>query len=103
MKAWGSFLSVLDDMPEGDGTLLDHMLVVAHSETEFARAHNINNLPIMFAGQAGGRIRSGLNIVGKGSPVSSVALTAMQVMGVGIDSFGTGAMQTSRTIGDILV
>ena len=103
MKAWGTFLSVLDGMPEGDGTLLDHMLVVAHSETEFARAHNINNLPIMFAGQAGGRIHSGLNVVGKGSPVSSVALTAMQVMGLGIDSFGTGAMQTSRAIGDIVV
>ena len=103
MKAWGTFVRVLDDMPEGDGTLLDHMLVVAHSETEFARQHNINNLPIMFAGRAGGRIHSGLHVVGKSDPVSSVALTAMQVMGVAKDSFGTGAMQTRKTIGEIVV
>ncbi len=103
MKAWGTFVSVLDGMPEGDGTLLDHMLIVAHSETEFARRHNINNLPIMFAGRAGGRIHSGLHVVGNSDPVSSVALTAMQVMGVAQDSFGAGAMQTRKTIGEIVV
>ena len=99
----GTFVSVLDGMPEGDGTLLDHMLVVAHSETEFARQHNINNLPIMFAGRAGGRVHSGLHVVGNSDPVSSVALTAMQVMGVAKDSFGTGAMETRKTIGEIVV
>jgi len=103
MKAWGTFVSVLDGMPEGDGTLLDHMLVVAHSETEFARQHNINNLPIMFAGRAGGRVHSGLHVVGNSDPVSSVALTAMQVLGVAKDSFGTGAMETRKTIGEIVV
>ena len=103
MKAWGTFLSVLDGMPEGDGTLLDHMLVVAHSETELARDHNIDNLPIMFAGRAGGRIHSGLHVVGNADPVSRVALTAMQVMGLSIDSFGTGSMQTRKTVGEIVV
>ncbi len=90
-------------MPEGDGTLLDHMLVVAHSETELARDHNIDNLPIMFAGRAGGRIHSGLHVVGNADPVSRVALTAMQVMGLSIDSFGTGSMQTRKTVGEIVV
>jgi len=103
MKAWGTFVSVLDGMPEGDGTLLDHLLVVAHSETELAKDHNINNLPIMLAGRAGGRVHAGLNVVGKSAPVSTVALTAMQVMGVPIDSFGTGSMQTSKTVSEIVV
>jgi hypothetical protein len=103
MKAWGTFVGVLDGMPEGDGTLLDHLLVVAHSETEFAKDHNINNLPIMLAGRAGGRVHAGLNVVGKGAPVSTVALTAMQVMGVPIDSFGTGSMQTNKTVSEIMV
>ena len=56
-----------------------------------------------FAGQAGGRIHSGLHVAGNSDPVSSVALTAMQVMGVAKDSFGTGAMQTKKTIGEIIV
>src|SRR5712692_2532736 len=98
MTSWGTFLSILDGMPEGDGTLLDHMLVVAHSETELARNHNINNLPIMLAGRAGGRINTGLHIAMKGEPVSRVALTAMQAMGVSIETFGTLSMQTKKPI-----
>ena len=103
MQCWGTFLSILDSMPEGSGTLLDHMLVVAHSETELARNHNINNLPIMFAGGAGGRIRTGMHIQAKREPVSRVALTAMQAMGVSIESFGTLSMQTKKPIGELLV
>ena len=102
MKAWGTFLGILDGMPEGDGTLLDHVLVVAHSETELAKDHTITNLPIMFAGRAGGRVHSGLNVIGKGDPVSRVALTAMQVMGVNIDGFGTGGMQTRKPVSDVI-
>ncbi len=103
MKAWGTFVSVLAGMPEGDGTLLDQTLVVAHSETEYARDHNINNLPIMFAGRGGGRLRSGLHVQGNNDPVSSVALTAMQVMGVAVDTFGTGSMQTRKTVDEIVI
>ena len=58
---------------------------------------------VVLAGQAGGRIHSGLSIVGKGAPVSNVALTAMQVMGLAIESFGTGSMQTRTTIREIVV
>ena len=57
----------------------------------------------MFAGRAGGRIRSGLHVQGKNDPVSSVALTAMQVMGVAVDSFGTGSMQTRKTVAGLVV
>ncbi len=103
MNSWGTFLSILDGMPEGSGTLLDHMLVVAHSETELARNHNVNNLPVMFAGGAGGRLHTGLHIQAKREPVSRLALTAMQAMGVSIESFGTLSMQTKKPIGELLV
>ena len=103
MGAWGSFLGILDGMPEGDGTLLDHMLVVAHSETEYAKNHTVTNLPIMFAGTAGGRIRSGTHVSMKREPVSRVALTAMQAVGVQIESFGTLSMQTKKPISELLV
>ena len=104
MRSWAMFLDILDGMQEGDGTLLDHMLVIAHSETELARNHNVNNLPIMFAGGASGRIKTGVHITTKShEPVSRVALTAMQAMGVSIETFGTLSMQTKKTIGEVLV
>ena len=103
MEAWGTFLGIVDGIPEGDGTLLDHMLVVAHSETELAKNHNITNMPIMFAGQAGGRVRSGLSVIAQAEPVSRVGLTAMQVMEVPIDSFGAGSMQTRKPVSEVVV
>ena len=103
MGAWGAFLGILDGMPEGDGTLLDHMLVVAHSETEYAKTHTVTNLPVMFAGKASGRIRTGMHVSVKREPVSRVALTAMQAMGVSIESFGTLSMQTKKPVGELLV
>ena len=102
MNSWGTFLGILDGMPEGDGTLLDHLLVLAHSETELAKNHNIKNLPIMFAGLAGGRVKSGLSVFGNHDPVSRVSLTAMQVMEVPIDSFGAGSMETRKPVGEVV-
>jgi hypothetical protein len=103
MKQWAVFLSILDGMPEGDGTLLDHMLIVAHSETELASNHNVTNMPIMMAGRASGKVRSGICVDGKKDPVSRIGLTAMRAMGVPIDSFGVQSMQTKKPISELLV
>ena len=103
MKSWATFLGIMDSIPEGDGTLLDHMLVVAHSETELAKNHNVTNMPIMMAGQASGRVRSGLAVLAEAEPVSRVGLTAMQVMEVPIDRFGAGSMETNKPISEVIV
>ncbi|MEQ1897076.1 MAG: DUF1552 domain-containing protein [Vicinamibacterales bacterium] len=103
MKQWALLLQVFDSMPEGDGTLLDHMLIVAHSETELASNHNVSNMPIMLAGLASGKVKSGLCVDGKKDPVSRIGLTAMQIMGVPIDTFGTQSLTTKKTISEILV
>jgi hypothetical protein len=102
MAAWGDFVAALDAVKEGDGTLLDHTLVFAHSETDFAKFHTIDNIPMMTAGSANGRIKTGLHVVGKGSPVSRVGLTLQQVMGVPVDKWGTGSMQTNKPITEIV-
>lgn len=103
MKQWALMLQVFDSMPEGDGTLLDHMLIVAHSETELASNHNVSNMPIMLAGLGSGKVKSGICVDGKKDPVSRIGLTAMQVMGVPIDTFGTQSLTTKKTISEILV
>ena len=103
MGAWSTFLDIVDSIPEGDGTLLDHMLIAAHSETEYAKNHTVTNLPIMLAGTAGGRIRTGTHISQLREPVSRIALTAMQAMGLSIESFGTQSMQTKKPISELLV
>jgi hypothetical protein len=102
MAAWVDFVAALDAVKEGDGTLLDHTLVFAHSETDFAKFHTIDNIPMMTAGSANGRIRTGLHVVGKGSPVSRVGLTLQQAMGVPVDKWGAGSMQTNKPIAEVM-
>lgn len=103
MEGWAYFVAALDAVKEGDGTLLDHSLVFAHSETEFAKFHTIDNIPMMTAGSAGGRIKTGIHVAGEGTPVTRVGLTLQQVMGVSVDKWGTEVMETNKSISEILV
>ena len=102
MEAWTYFVTALDGVKEGDRTLLDNTLVFAHSETEFAKFHTIDNLPMMTAGSAGGKVKTGIYVDGGGSPISRVGLTLQQVMGVSVDKWGTGSMGTSKTVSEIV-
>src|SRR4029077_12092416 len=102
MEAFASMLKKLDSVKEGDGTLLDHSLVLASSESNYAKLHSIDSLPILVAGTAGGKWRSGLHIAGKGDPSSRVGLTIQQVLGMPVSSWGDGAMQTSKTISEVV-
>ena len=86
----------------GSGTLLDNVLIFAATETNYARVHSIDGVPVFTAGRAGGRIKTGLHVVGNGDPITRVGLTAMQVMGLPLDKWGTQSLQTSKTITEIL-
>lgn len=103
MEAWVYFIRALDAVKEGDRTLLDNSLVFAHSETEFAKFHTIDNIPMMTAGSGGGRFRTGLHIAGEGTPVSRVGLTLQQAMGVPVDRWGTESLETNKPIKELMV
>ena len=102
MEAWTYFIKALDAVQEGDRTLLDNTLVFAHSETEFAKFHTIDNIPMMTAGSAGGQVKTGLHIAGEGTPVSRVGLTLQQLMGVPVDKWGSDSMETNKPVSALM-
>ena len=102
MAAWGTFVRALTEIKEGDGTLLDNTLVLAHSDTEFAKVHNVVGIPTMLAGKAGGRIKPGLHIKGSADPITRVGLTVQQIMGVPVEKWGGGSNETSKIITELL-
>ena len=102
MEAWSGFVQRLAAVREGDGTLLDNCLVMAHSETSFAQAHDIRGLPIMTAGSAGGALKTGLHVRGNGDAVTRVGFTVQQALGLPVSSWGSGEMLVSAPIGEIL-
>jgi hypothetical protein len=103
MDAWVYFVGALDKVQEGPRTLLDNTLMFAHSETEFAKFHTIDNIPMMTAGSAGGRLKTGIYVDGAGTPVSRVGLTLQQAMGVSVDRWGSKSMETGKSLGEMLV
>lgn len=102
MEAWADFVSALAAIKEGDGTLLDNTLVFAHSDVSYAKNHDVLGIPVMLAGRAGGKVKSGIHVHGNGESISRVGLTLQQVMGISVDSWGMDAMNTKRPIGEIL-
>ena len=102
MAAWAGFVERLASTPEGDGTLLDNCLVLAHSESSFAKSHQVTTLPVMIAGRAGGRLRPGVHVRGNGDPVTRIGLTVQQVMGLSVASWGTRSLEATQPVGAIL-
>jgi hypothetical protein len=98
-----SLLAELDAVREGDGTLLDRMLVLAYTDSGYAKNHTTDNIPMLTAGSAGGRMKTGIHVAAaKGDPVTRVSLTVQQAMGLNLSSFGTESNRTSKPITEVM-
>lgn len=102
-ESWAYFVDAFSKVKEGDGTLLDNMLIYASTDQSFAKIHSIEGMPMFTAGRAGGRIKTGLHIDGGGTPGSRLGYTVMKSLGVDINSWGTQSNNTSKAIAEILV
>lgn len=102
MVAWREFLDAIAAIPEGDGTLLDNCLIFAHSDCSIAKSHAVEGIPMMVAGNAGGRVRTGFHMAGGADPASRVGLTLQQAMGLQVERWGVQSMETNRTITELL-
>jgi len=103
MEGFATFLHSFSDIKEGDGTLLDNMLIVADTDCGSARTHSLDDIPMFTAGRAGGKFKTGLHIDMKGAPMSRMALTAMRTLGMDLQKFGGGTNLTSDSISEIVV
>jgi hypothetical protein len=102
MEAWATFVATLASFKEGDGTLLDNSLVLAHSDTSFAKTHLLQGVPAMTAGSAGGRLKTGIHVATNGDPVSRIGLTMQQAMRLPVERWGVGTMETNQPISQLL-
>ncbi|CAN5131182.1 DUF1552 domain-containing protein [soil metagenome] len=101
-KGYAEYLRAMDEIKEGDGTLLDHSLVMAYTDTGFAKIHSVDNIPVFFAGGANGAHKTGQHIQAKGDAISRVSLTAQQLLKLPVGEFGMGAMKTNKTITELV-
>lgn len=62
-------VGLLDRIDEGNGTLLDNTATLWLPELSDGAAFNLNNLPILIAGSAGGYLRQGAAVNVEGAPI----------------------------------
>lgn len=78
----------LKALPEGDGTVLDHSVILYGSGIAQGN-HSLDHVPFLLVGNAGGALKTGQFLdLAAGRPHNDLLLTVMQAMGVQDTSFG---------------
>jgi hypothetical protein len=96
VKAFTYFLEKLRATPDGDGTLLDHSMILYGSSLSDGNEHNFDPLPVLLAGGASGGLKGGRHIRhAPQTPMSNLLLTMLDKMGARVDSVGdsTGRLE----------
>jgi Protein of unknown function (DUF1552) len=83
-------LKRLQETADGDGTLLDHSLVVFGSSLSESNIHTHDDLPIVMAGNAGGRVKGNRHLsYAKETPLNNLFLNMFDLAGVPhVERFG---------------
>jgi hypothetical protein len=82
-------LEKLARLPDGDGTLLDHSLVLYGSGMSDGNEHNHDPLPVVLAGRAGGALEGGRHLRhAEGTTMSNLLLAILHKLGIERESFG---------------
>src|SRR5262249_20752022 len=72
------FLDRLKATPDGDGTLLDHSLVLYGSAMSNSNVHNHGPLPVLVAGGANGRLKGGRHLsYPENTPMSNLLVSIL--------------------------
>ena len=83
------FLKRMSEAKDGEGSLLDHSMIVLGSGLGDGNRHRHDELPIVLAGGCSGTVRNGRHInLNSETPLNNLFLSMLQRMGVQADSFG---------------
>jgi hypothetical protein len=83
------FVDKLQSTPDGDGTLLDHSVVLYGSSMSNGNQHDHDPLPVVVVGGLSGQLKGGRHIVTPAhTPMSNLLLTLLDKFGVQQKSFG---------------
>jgi hypothetical protein len=89
LSLFGDFLEKLQSIPDGDGNLLDHSMFLYGSGMSNGNQHTHDNLPILLAGGAAGRLKGGRHIkMDSYTPLSNLMISVLDIAGVPTDKFG---------------
>ena len=93
---FAGFLDRLGKLPDGDGTLLDHSLVLYGSGMSDGNSHNHDPLPIVLAGGASGRLQGDRHLRQQQlTPMSNLLAAILEKLGCPEERFGDSTARLS--------
>jgi len=93
------FAYLIDRMkstPDGDGTLLDHSMILYGSSISDGNRHTHTNLPLALIGGGGGKLKGGRHVrYGEDTPMNNLLLSMLDKSGVPTEKLGdsTGKLE----------
>jgi hypothetical protein len=89
MELFAYFVEKMARTADGDGSLLDHALLMHGAGMSNSDTHYHHDLPILLAGTAGGRIGGGRHVaLAPETPLANLHLTILDKMGLAVERFG---------------
>lgn len=82
------YLKKLQATPDGDGSLLDHMIILYGSGMSDGNSHDLNNLPLLLVGGGAGHLEGGRHLTFGGEPTANLLLTIMDKLGLTVEQIG---------------
>ncbi|MBI3895446.1 MAG: DUF1552 domain-containing protein [Acidobacteria bacterium] len=88
-KLFSYFLEKMRPTPDGDGSLLDHSMILYGAGLSDGNKHIPINLPILLVGGGSGQLKGGSHIrYPKGTPLTNLYLTLLDKLGIRAEKFG---------------
>jgi len=83
------FAERLNSIPDGDGTLLDHSMIMQGSGLSNSDQHSHIDLPLVVVGGGAGSLKGGRHLrFPKDTPMNNLHLALLQKVGVPVEKFG---------------
>ncbi len=94
------FLKTLQSTPDGDGSLLDHSIILYGSGHGNANIHEPKDLPILVVGGGAGRLKGGRHIRYDGAQLPDLHVTLLNKLDVPVENVGesTGELRIDETV-----
>ena len=96
ISLFGRFLQKLQATADGDGSLLDHVIIIYGAGMSDGNTHDPLNLPILLVGGGNGRVKSGRSVkYPKNTPLANLHLAVMEKVEVHVDKMfdSTGPLE----------
>ena len=89
VQMFAHLLEKLRSTPDGDGSLLDHVMIVYGAGMSNSDSHFHHDLPVLVAGGGAGQIKGGRHLrLPYDTPMANLHLTLIEKMGIAVERFG---------------